>query len=70
MDTILAFQALSYVGSGKNRYQLEIPESLVKGIGRDYELKSLRKVRCALTPSRIHIYVRSGIQEVLHSGAD
>jgi len=34
---------LSYTGTGKNRYQLEIPEELTDTLSSDYELKSKRK---------------------------
>lgn len=30
-------------GSGKNRYQMEIPESAVKRVPNEYELKSSKK---------------------------
>ena len=35
--------SLSYTGTGKNRYQLEIPENLCEELDDEYELKSKKK---------------------------
>ncbi|KHN80366.1 DNA mismatch repair protein Msh6 [Toxocara canis] len=35
--------SIQYFGSGRSRYQLEIPETIAKNLGGDFELKSSRK---------------------------
>uniref|UniRef100_A0A7M4FA30 DNA mismatch repair protein n=1 Tax=Crocodylus porosus TaxID=8502 RepID=A0A7M4FA30_CROPO len=41
---LLGFKTMLYWGAGKNRYQIEIPESVVtRGLPEEYELKSTRK---------------------------
>ena len=37
------FQTLAYFGTAKNRYQVEVPESLSRKIPDEYELTSQRK---------------------------
>ena len=37
------FQTLSYWGLGKNRFQIEVPDSAVKNVPRDYEVASQKK---------------------------
>lgn len=40
----ISFQQLVYFGSGRNRYQIEVPESVAKNIPDDYQFKTQRKV--------------------------
>lgn len=37
------FQSITYWGTGKNRYQMEIPEVSWKNVPNDYELMSSKK---------------------------
>ena len=39
----MLLQSLTYWGSGKNRYQLEVPDSVVKHVPDEYEVTSQKK---------------------------
>lgn len=39
-----AFQNINFFGSGRSRYQLEIPETVAMNLGHEFELKSSRRV--------------------------
>jgi len=39
----MSLQTLTYWGSGKNRYQLEVPDSIVKHVPDEYEVTSQKK---------------------------
>lgn len=41
--TPIFLQTICYWGTGKNRYQLEIPESALKNTPSEYELQSSKK---------------------------
>lgn len=40
---LLSLQNLTYWGSGKNRYQIEVPESALKKVPDEYHLMSSKK---------------------------
>lgn len=37
------FQSIVYWGTGKNRFQMEIPESAIKNVPNEYQLMSSKK---------------------------
>ena len=39
----LCIQSLTYWGTGKNRYQMEVPEQIAKKVPDSYEVTSQRK---------------------------
>jgi DNA mismatch repair protein MSH6 len=42
-DFLSKFQSLTYWGSGKNRFQIEVPDCVAKNVPHQYELKSQKK---------------------------
>ena len=46
LQSSVALQQITFTGTGKNRYQLEVPESIAEGLDDTYELTSKRKVCC------------------------
>lgn len=44
LTILLNLQDIQFFGTGRNRFQLEIPEKLTKNIGEDYDFTSQRKV--------------------------
>uniref|UniRef100_A0A0M3HPP5 DNA mismatch repair protein n=1 Tax=Ascaris lumbricoides TaxID=6252 RepID=A0A0M3HPP5_ASCLU len=40
---LFSLQRIQYMGSGRSRYQLEIPEAIAQNLSADFELKSSRK---------------------------
>uniref|UniRef100_A0A915C4J0 DNA mismatch repair protein n=3 Tax=Parascaris univalens TaxID=6257 RepID=A0A915C4J0_PARUN len=53
----LGCERIQYMGSGRSRYQLEIPEAIAQNLSVDFELKSSRKgYRRMTTDESVHLF--------------